>query len=123
MRNAAQIHLARSNGGNAIVAANVRAELGRAGLKQGALADVLGLSEMAVSRRLGDTTEFTAGEIVLLAEFFAVSPGDLFFTRTSGTTRPDPAPAGGGRTLAGVIPLRRSLGKLPGLDSNQEPIG
>lgn len=86
MRNAAQIHLARNSGGNATVAANVRAELGRAGLKQGALAEVLGLSEMAISRRLADATEFTAGEIVLIAEFFDVGPGDLFYTRRGGNS-------------------------------------
>ncbi len=89
MRNIAQIHNSRATGANAIVAANVRAELGYADLKQNSLADVLGLSQMAISRRLSDNTEFTAGEIALLADFFGIEPGDLFAERGS---RGKPAP-------------------------------
>lgn len=97
MRSIAQIHSARTSGGNALVAANVRAALGYAGLKQGALADVLGLSGMAVSRRLSDQTEFTASEIVLLANFFGMEPGDLFASRPQAETRKAPTPEGGGQ--------------------------
>ncbi|MGW9021296.1 helix-turn-helix domain-containing protein [Leucobacter chromiiresistens] len=82
MRSIAQINTSRSNGGNRLVAANIRAELAYAEMTQGALAEALGLSAMAVSRRLKDQTEFTAGEIVTAAELFGIAPGDLFASRS-----------------------------------------
>ncbi|NLA65608.1 MAG: hypothetical protein GX862_06720 [Leucobacter sp.] len=78
MRNAVQIHKSRETGASNIVAANVRAQLAYAGLPQGALAEILGLSKMAGSRRLNNETEFTAGEIALVADYFDIEPGDLF---------------------------------------------
>lgn len=91
MRSAVQIHKSRSTGGNAIVAANVRAQIAYADMNQGQLAEILGLSKMAASRRLNDETEFSAGEILLVADYFGIEPGDLFIRR--GGVQPSPPTA------------------------------
>lgn len=54
MNNLAHIHTALQNTANATVAANVRAELGFAGLGQTDLAAALGQNDMWLSRRLMD---------------------------------------------------------------------
>ena len=90
------------------------------------MADVLGLSKMAVSRRLNDDTEFTADEIVLIANYFEIEPGELFIERNTRKTKKTPTPKGEGQNvgpagfdpttstvedrqfIAPVIPLRRT---------------
>lgn len=63
------------------------------------MADVLGLSKMAVSRRLNDDTEFTAGEIVLIANYFEIEPGELFIERNTRKTKKTPTPKGEGQNV------------------------
>lgn len=99
MRSTVQILKSRATGGNRIVGANVRAQLAYADLPQGALADMLGLSKMAVSRRLSDDTEFTAGEIVLIADFFGIEPGELFVERSNKFSARIPASKKLGRSV------------------------
>lgn len=101
MRNPIQIYSSRETGGNKTVAANVRAQLAYANLAQGELANVLGLSKMAVSRRLNDDTEFTAGEIVLVADFFEIEPGELFVERNPRKTKKTPTPKSEGLDVVG----------------------
>lgn len=69
--------------GNALVASNIRAELGYSNLSQGALAAALGMSEMSLSRRLNDSNsaQFSADEIHAAADFFRIDPGQLFAQR------------------------------------------
>lgn len=76
---------------NAVVASNVRAEMGRAGIRQAQLATQLGVGEMWLSRRIGDggTTTITPSEIKLFADHFGVSVDELFMVR------PSRAPGGG----------------------------
>ncbi len=54
------------------VARNVRAELARRGLSQATIANSLGLSQAAVSRRLLGTTSFSIAELERVAEVLPV---------------------------------------------------
>lgn len=87
MDNVTAMPLAEHNPVNAIIAANVRAEIGYADTSQAAVAAQLGISEMALSRRLNDrsATEFTGSEIDALAKLFGIDPGDLFKERVRPT--------------------------------------
>lgn len=67
--------------GNAIVAANIRAEMGYAELTQEELAKLLGQSKMWMSRRYNERVEYNASEILRLADIFGVEPGELFTHR------------------------------------------
>jgi len=59
------------------VAAEVRAELGRQGHDNTWLARQLGVSDMWVSRRLRSITEFTADDLVRVAETLRVEPSQF----------------------------------------------
>lgn len=61
-----------------IVASNVRAEMARRGRTQSQLANCLGVTRPAVSRRLTGQTEFSAGELIETARFLGV-PVSTFF--------------------------------------------
>lgn len=78
MSNAHAMSSPLDNGANATVAANIRGYLAYLDITQGRLARHLGLGEMAMSRRMKSGTEFTSNEIAAIAEFFDVTPGDLF---------------------------------------------
>ena len=54
------------------VAANVRAEMGRAGVSQAELASVLGLSQAAVSKRLRGSTRWRVDELAATASHLGV---------------------------------------------------
>ncbi len=95
MTNLAHLTTSRPHGGNATVAANIRAELAYSETSQASLASALGMSEMALSRRLNSKNEFTATEIAGVATFLGIEPGDLFVVRR----RPN-APAGAGAAKA-----------------------
>ncbi|MBX3435929.1 MAG: hypothetical protein KF861_00340 [Planctomycetaceae bacterium] len=87
MNNLAHIHTAMQNDANTIVAANIRAELGLAGLAQTDLASALGQNDMWLSRRMKGSPDFSVVEVQAVADYFAVEPGDLFKKRTR-PTRP-----------------------------------
>lgn len=53
---------------SAIVAGNVRAEAARAGLTQGRLAEILGVSQQAVSDRLRGRTPLSVDDLVRLSD-------------------------------------------------------
>ena len=93
-----------SGNGNQIVAANIRSELGYLGLSQGKLAEVLQLSEMAVTRRLSDkyASEFSASEILDVANFFGISVGELFKTRVRNKEVPASSETGTSDSVAGT---------------------
>jgi transcriptional regulator with XRE-family HTH domain len=78
MSNVQPITQPLDNRANEIVAANIRGELGYRNLTQGRLAHHLGLSEMSLSRRMKSQADFTTTEIVAIAAFFKMAPGDLF---------------------------------------------
>ena len=90
MTNLAESPSPLSGEGNRTVAANVRAEIAYAGINQGELAAILGLSEMAMTRRLKDSynAEFSASEIARMADVFGIEPGELFRVRDRKTPRP-----------------------------------
>jgi transcriptional regulator with XRE-family HTH domain len=82
MSNVTHLPEGYANDGNEVVVKNVRAEMSYAGIKnQTELAKSLGVSQMWVSRRLSGGTPITADEIVMLADFFGVEPGQLFVRR------------------------------------------
>ncbi len=85
-----------NNDANAIVAGNIRAEIGRAGINQDRLAVELGVTPMWLSRRLRGSTDFSTTEIQAIADYFGVTAGDLF---------------------------TRHERKLPLMDSNHQPAG
>lgn len=66
--------------------------MARRNVTQMDLAEVLGVAQPAVSRRLHARTPFDANEIGLLADYFGVNPAELLGERPS--PRPD-SPAGG----------------------------
>lgn len=59
------------------VPANVRAELARAGKNQGDLANLLGVTRQAVSRRLTGEVPFDVDELRKVADYLNVTPADL----------------------------------------------
>ena len=63
------------------IGANVRAELARHGKSQSALAQVLGIAQPGVSKRLAGTVEFGAGELIKVATFLGV-PVSSFYVGT-----------------------------------------
>lgn len=58
---------------------NVRAEIARSGSSQATIADLLGLTQSAVSRRLSGKIDFSATELSKLAAYLNV-PVAAFFT-------------------------------------------
>ena len=61
----------------ATLAANLRAELARRGMRQGDLAAIWGLSEMSVSRRMNGTTPISADELQKASTAFGLTADDL----------------------------------------------
>jgi hypothetical protein len=59
------------------VAATVRAEMARCRLPQVKVADALGISQAAVSRRLVGVVPFTVGELSTLADLLGLNLGLL----------------------------------------------
>jgi len=59
------------------VAANIRAELARQRVSQAQVAERLGLSQAAVSRRLTGQTPFELDEVAAVADLLAVAPSHL----------------------------------------------
>jgi transcriptional regulator with XRE-family HTH domain len=55
----------------------IRAEMARRKMSQKDLADALGLSQPAASRRLNGHTEFTVGELLEIAAVLGVAPAVL----------------------------------------------
>ena len=78
-----------------MVAAEIRALLGRRGMSQSQLSQVIGISQPQLSKRLKGLIPFDLDELVLLADYFGVSVGSLFGEMTN-TPRPG-GPGGGGR--------------------------
>lgn len=58
----------------------VRVVMARKGLTQQDLANALGVSQAAISRRLKGAVSFTADELHQIAERFDVSPAELIGT-------------------------------------------
>jgi transcriptional regulator with XRE-family HTH domain len=67
----------------AYVAANVRAEAARLGLRQADLAGSLGVSQETLSRRLTGRVPFDVDELVDVAAALGVDPRELLTRRTS----------------------------------------
>ena len=59
------------------VAAEIRAELARRQIPQVRIADLLGLSQVSVSRRLTGQTPISVDELALIAGFLDVPISDL----------------------------------------------
>lgn len=102
------------------VAAEIRAQIARKGLSGRQLAFRLGKSQPWMSRRLTGDVAFDVNELDQIAAVLGVSARDFFPENDEG-----PRHGGGGLNLSDsemrfVMALRASL---PGLDSNQEPIG
>lgn len=111
MSNVAHLHTPRHNDGAEIVASNVRGLLGYHGRTQAQLARALGVNEMYISRRASGATEFKASEIVAVADYFGIHPGELFANRGGGVVGSDgfepPTSSVNVRALAIVTPIRR----------------
>lgn len=60
------------------IADNVRAELARRQLSQVALAQAIGLTDLAISRRLRGVVPFRADEMAAVAAFLGVSVAELY---------------------------------------------
>jgi len=58
-------------------AANVRAEMARRQVRQVTLAQRLGLSQAAISRRINGETEFSVAELLAVADLLGVSASAL----------------------------------------------
>lgn len=56
------------------IAANVRAEIGRADLTQKAVSKIIGLSTAAVSERLKAKVDFKPEELKTLADYLGIDP-------------------------------------------------
>ena len=60
-----------------VVAANIRAEAARIGLRQKAVAGLLGLSQGQVSKRWNGQIEWSLGELQTIADLIGCTPGAL----------------------------------------------
>lgn len=89
-----------NNRANVTVAANIRAALGYRDFTQARLAHHLGMSEMSLSRRMKSRQDFTTSEIVAVAQFFNMRPGDLFEEKNLQITN---------WSLANVTPIRPNM--------------
>jgi len=91
--------------GNDLVAANIRAALGYNGLDQTDLAQAIGLSDMALTRRMSRkyAAEFSASEILDAATYLGVAPGELF------AVRPGPRGAASGKLYGVGTTIMRPL--------------
>jgi transcriptional regulator with XRE-family HTH domain len=69
------------------IAANIRAEIARAGMTDAEFAEQFGMSPMGVSRRLSNITPFTTSEVAHAAQFFGVTIESLY-TAHQGPVRP-----------------------------------
>lgn len=69
----------------AAVAAEVRAEIARQSRRQQEVADLLGLSQTAVSRRLRGVTDFEVGELLKVAAFLRVPVTQFLPAQTAAT--------------------------------------
>lgn len=65
------------------VAAEVRAELARAGIRQADLADLAEISPQALSRKLHGKTPITVEELLRIAAALNLNPSDLLPSYTS----------------------------------------
>ena len=63
--------------GTAAVAGAVRAEMARRGLRQADVAQLLGVSQGAVSRKVQGDVAFTVDELFTLADRWGLTPADL----------------------------------------------
>ena len=64
------------------IASEIRAELGRKRIPQADLANVLGVSQAGISRRLSGDTPFDVNEVAAVADFLGV-PVALLFGETA----------------------------------------
>lgn len=78
---------------NLKVSAEVRAWLARRGLRQAWLAEVIGVSQSVVSKRLRGVLPFTAPELLLIASALDISLGELLGGIVN---EKNPHPVGGG---------------------------
>ncbi|WP_415131755.1 helix-turn-helix domain-containing protein [Microbacterium sp.] len=102
------------------VAGEIRAHAARVGLSGRQLAARMGRSQPWMSRRLTGEVPFDVQDLDDVAAVLGINPRVLFPGNDE-----DPRQGGGGLVLSDaeqrvVMALRSSL---PGLDSNQEPIG
>ena len=84
---------------NSRVAMEIRAMMGRYGITQTQLADVLGVNQGQTSKRLRSVIPFTLPEIEAIAAFFKISPSQLLGYAES----PQPEGPDGGQ----VVELRQ----------------
>ncbi|MGW9021295.1 helix-turn-helix domain-containing protein [Leucobacter chromiiresistens] len=67
---------------NADVASLVRGAMAERGVRQSDVAQALGVSRMAVSRRLSGETSFSAEELIVLRDVLGVPVGRFFGEQT-----------------------------------------
>ena len=60
-----------------LLAANIRAELARKGKTQADLAELLGITQQGISRRMLGHVDFRLGEITKIADFLGVTVAAL----------------------------------------------
>lgn len=74
-----------TTGVNEAVAAIVRAEMARRKITQLVIADALGVSNAAVSRRLSGHVPWDVNELVVVADVLGMDPRDLLPAAASST--------------------------------------
>ena len=84
-------HLHAANSLSARVAAEVRAQAGRHGLKQVDLAELLGLTPGQVSGRYRGRIPFTLRDLDILAKRFGIEPAAFMPTCAIRDSNPEPA--------------------------------
>lgn len=89
---------------NSRVASEVRALKGRYAMTQHQVAEILGISQSQVAKRLNGKIPFTLDDIQRLADFFGIDPAELL-----GGTRVGPRPDGG--PTGGLAQRRSTLPK------------
>jgi transcriptional regulator with XRE-family HTH domain len=92
------------------VGAEVRAWMGRLGFRQKHLAEVLDVSQTAISQRLNGKVPFGIDELQIIATWFGITLGDLLGSGVLNTKNPRPHVEDGD-----------SGAKLLLLDLNQQP--
>ncbi len=98
-----------------VFAAPIRAHLAVRNISGADLARRIGLTQPQVSRRLSGRLPFTSDDLNAIAAELGLTVVELI-------QMPKPVMTGGGAQAIGLNAIRKGW-KLPGLDSNQEPIG
>lgn len=101
---------------HAVVAANVRAEMARLGIRQSEVAQALGIGQPSVSAKRQGHTPFTLNELAVIAPMLGMTVGELIDGAVAAGVRRSPAGRGADGATGPLSQTERAR-----RDSNPQP--